>query len=127
MRSILAALTLALSASFAIAQVNIPGQPFVLPATVGLTSSVVAPVNLARKKIMFVNPNPVAKIAVCPSVSRVGPNPAPINCAIGGAGSIVLLPYGSFQIDQTGSSAVATSWNGISDTAAQALTIFEFE
>jgi hypothetical protein len=121
MRNILTAVFIALSATAAHAQT----QPFALPATVGLASSVVAAANPNRKKILFVNPNPVAKVAVCPVASRLVPST--LTCTVGGAGSITLLPYASFMIEQTGASAVATSWNGISDTAASALTIYEFE
>ena len=121
MRNILTALFIALSVTAARAQT----QPFALPATVGTSSSVVAAANPARKKILFVNPNPVARIAVCPVASRL--SPSTLNCTVGGAGSITLLPYASFMIEQTGNSAVGTSWNGISDTNASALTIYEFE
>jgi hypothetical protein len=101
-------------------------QPYFLAATVGTGAAQVVPANAARHRITFHNPNTTAKIAICPTLGRTA-----ITCAVGGAGSVTLLPYDRVTFDQpaaAGSSgSVPSPWNAISDTGGSALTIVEFE
>lgn len=103
--------------------------PYDLPYTVGTSSVAVLGANPARKRIIFANPNAVAKIAVCGAISRV--NSAAIACTVGGAGSIVLLPYDRLVIEGIpaggGGGAIPGAWNAISDTGGSAFTVIEFE
>jgi len=108
------------------ARAQTPQMPYAYPVTVGTSQVAVMALNPSRRRIMFVNPNPVAIIAVCPSISRA--NSAAINCTVNGAGSITLLPYASQVLDGVGGNPlVPSAWNAISNTASSALTVFEWE
>ena len=103
--------------------------PYVYPATIGTASTPILPVNSARRRIVFYNPNATAIIAFCP----VGPgrNGTAITCAVNGAGSITLLPYASYTLDGGTPSgpplAMGSAWNAIANTASSAFTVLEFE
>ena len=122
MKRILVALALLLAPSIAFAQT----PPYDYPLTIGTSPVQVLAANTARKRLVFVNPNATATVAVCPAVSRV--NSAAITCAVNGAGSITILPYASFTVDGVGQNgALPSAWNGIASAGSSALTILEFE
>lgn len=101
-------------------------MPYVFPRTVGTSAISVAPANPTRKRLMFVNPNATAIVAVCPAVSRV--SGANVTCTVNGAGSITILPSASIQLDGTGQNgSIPSAWNAISDTVSSALSVFEWE
>jgi hypothetical protein len=129
-RALLVIVAAALFASgAALAQV----PPYTYPLTIGTSSVTVLPANTGRKKVIFHNPNDVAKIAVCP----IGPNRAPgssqslIVAVINGAGCITLLPYDRVEISGGTPSgpqqAMGSAWVGIASAGASSLTIWEFE
>lgn len=128
MKLIIALLTLCLAAP-ALAQ----SPPFTYPATIGTSSVTILAANPARKKLIFHNPNDVAKIAVCP----VGPNRTAnasttlIVAVINGAGCITILPYGQVEISGSSASgpqqAMSSAWVGIASAGGSALTVLEFE
>lgn len=107
--------------------------PYVYPIALGTSSVTVLAADAARKKLIFHNPNDVAKVAVCP----VGPSRAPggsqsqIVAVINGAGCITILPYDSKEISGGTPSgpqqAMPSAWVGIASAGSSALTIFEFE
>lgn len=127
MRLLLAILVIIASVSIALAQTNTsPEQPYVWPQTVGTTSAQVLPSSLARKQIVFHNPNATATIAVCPAVSRK--DSTSVTCVINGAGSITLVPGQFVTIAGVGAIPLLKSaWNGIASSPSSALTVFEFE
>ncbi|WP_316228629.1 hypothetical protein [Bradyrhizobium sp. SZCCHNR1045] len=104
-------------------------SPYAYAPTVGTTPAQVAPANPLRKKIIFFNPNASAKVAICLPTTRGGG--AQIACAIGGSGSVTLLPYGSFELDAgavgNGAMTMGSAWNGVADTPSSALTVIEME
>jgi hypothetical protein len=92
--------------------------PYAYPITVGTSSVQVLSADLARKRAVFFNPNATALVTVCPTLT----------CAVGGVGSLTLLPYTSFPIDGYGQNGVIPlPWSAISDTPGAGLTILEFE
>lgn len=107
--------------------------PFTYPQTIGTSSVSILAANPARKKLIFHNPNDVAKIAVCP----VGPNrtaqasTALIVAVINGAGCITLLPYQTQEISGSTASgpqqAMGSAWVGIASAGSSPITILEFE
>lgn len=103
--------------------------PYVFPATIGTAPASILPVNKARRRVIFFNPNPAAMIAFCPA----GParNSTAFTCAVGGAGSITVLPYSSVTIDGGTPSgpplAMSGAWNAVADTASSKFTVLEFE
>jgi hypothetical protein len=100
--------------------------PYDYPITLSTAQVKVLGPNPTRKRLVFVNPNATATVAVCPAVSRV--NSAAITCAVNGAGSITILPYASFTVDGVGQNGgLPSPWNAISDTPGSALSIMEFE
>jgi hypothetical protein len=118
------ALTLALFLIPAAAFAQTP--PYDYPVTLGTSQSQVLIANPARKRLVFVNPNATATIAVCPTLSRA--NSAPIVCTVNGPGSITILPCASFTLDGAGQNGVLPSaWNGIASAGSSSLTILEFE
>jgi hypothetical protein len=123
MKQILVALALLLIPGAAIAQV----PPYAYPLTIGTSPTQVLPgPNAARRRLVFVNPNATAAVAVCPTLSRV--NSAAITCAVNGAGSITIMPYASFTVDGVGQNgALPSAWNGIASAPGSALTVLEFE
>lgn len=121
---------LAFAAAPALAQ-QVP--PYTYPQTIGTASVSILPVNIARKKLIFHNPNDSAKIAICPvgPTRTVGGSPLPIVAVINGAGCITLLPYDRWEISGSTASgpqqAMGSAWVGIASAGGSALTILEFE
>lgn len=107
--------------------------PYTYPQTIGTSSVSILAANPARKKLIFHNPNDVAKIAVCP----VGPNrtsqssTALIVAVINGAGCLTLLPYQTQEVSGATASgpqqAMGSAWVGIASAGGSAITILEFE
>jgi flavoprotein len=126
MRKLLATLLLLAGAVAAFAQV----PPYVYPVTLGTSSVQILPVNPARKRVMFINPNATALLAVCPLGPARNTNVAVV-AAINGAGGRTILPYDAFTVDGSGASGpqlyMPSAWIAIASTAASALTILEFE
>ena len=122
MERILVALALLLAPSIAFAQT----PPYAYPITVGTSPVHILGPDNARRRLVFVNPNATATVAVCPAVSRI--NSAPITCAVNGPGSITIMPYASFTVDGVGQNgALPSAWNGIASAPGSALSILEFE
>lgn len=123
-RTIAALVVAAALRTAALAQV----PPYAYPRALTTSPTQVLADNPARKRLIFFNPNATVTVAVCPVLSRV--NSAAITCAVNGAGSITLLPYGSFVVE--GGSAgggplqMRTAWNGVASGSGN-LTILEFE
>jgi flavoprotein len=105
--------------------------PYVYPVTLGTSSVQILPVNPARKRVMFINPNATALLAVCPLGPTRNTNVAVV-AAINGAGCRTILPYDAFTVDgSSGGSGpplyMPAAWVGIASAASSALTIMEFE
>lgn len=103
--------------------------PYIYAPTIGTSSSQVLSQNPLRKRLIFVNPNATANVAVCPiGPTRTG---ATITPAINGAGCITILPLGSFTVDGAIGSgpllSMPSAWNAIASAGSSALTILEFE
>lgn len=130
MKKLLLLASLVLGATVARAQ-QLP--PYTYPQTIGTGSVTILPVNPARKKLIFHNPNDSAKIAVCPigPTRAVGGSASPIVAAINGAGCITLLPYDRVEISGSTASgpqqAMGSAWVGIASAGSSAITIYEFE
>jgi flavoprotein len=126
MRKLLASLLLLAAATSATAQV----PPYVYPVTLGTSSVQILPVNPARKRVMFVNPNATALVAVCPFGPARSTNVAVV-AAINGAGCRTILPYDAFTVDGSGASGpqlyMPSAWVGIASAGSSALTILEFD
>ena len=123
--SVLALLALSVTA---IGQSQSLLPPFDYPPILTTTPQQVLPIDTARRRIIFFNPSATASIAFCPSgVTRAGGSFA---CAVNGAGSITLLPLGSFVLDggtpQGPPLSMGSAWIGVS-TANTPATVFEFE
>ena len=111
--------------------------PYTYPQTLGTSSVTVLPVNPARKKVIFHNPNATALIAVCPvgptrmPSSPPGPAGAPVVAAINGAGCLTLLPSQTQEITGGTPSGpqqqMGSAWVGIASAAGSAFTALEFE
>jgi flavoprotein len=104
--------------------------PYVYPVTIGTSQVTILPANIARKKLIFHNPNATALIAVCPT----GPsrsNGAAITAAISGAGCTTILPYDRMEISGSTASGpqqqMPSAWIGIASAGGSSLTIIEFE
>src|ERR1700733_6571192 len=119
-------LLLAGAATGAVAQV----PPYVYPVTLGTTSIQVLPINPARKRVIFVNPNATALVAVCPLGPARNTNVAVV-AAINGAGCRTIMPYDAFTVDGSGASGpqlyMPSAWVGIASAASSGLTAYEFE
>lgn len=103
-----------------------PALPYTYPVTVGTSSAQAIGTNAARRRIEFYNSSDTAKIAVCPTISRI--STPTITCTVNGPGSITLLPYQSYRVDGVGGNPmVNTAWNAIASSGSSALTIFEWE
>jgi flavoprotein len=104
--------------------------PYVYPVTLGTSSIQVLPVNPLRKRVIFVNPNATALVAVCPSGPSRNTNVI-VTAVINGAGCRTILPYDAFTIDGSGASgpqlSMPSAWVGIASAVSSALTILEFE
>jgi hypothetical protein len=126
MRKLLASLLLLAGATSAFPQV----PPYVYAVTLGTTSTQVLPVNPLRKRVIFVNPNATALVAVCPSGPSRNTNVI-VTAIINGAGCRTILPYDAFTIDGSGASgpqlSMPSAWVGIASAGASSLTILEFE
>jgi hypothetical protein len=124
-----AALALCLAAP-ALAQ-QLP--PYTYPTTLGTSSVPILPVDTARKKLIFHNPNDTAKIAVCPvgPTRAVGGSAFLIVAVINGAGCSTLLPYMTIEVSGSTASgpqqAMGSAWVGIASAPGSALTIYEWE
>ena len=107
--------------------------PFTYPQTLGTSSVTVLPVNPARKKVIFHNPNATALIAVCPvGPSRAVPfSPTLIVAAINGAGCLTLLPSQTQEISGSTASgpqqSMGSAWVGVASAAGSSFTALEFE
>lgn len=129
MKQILTALLATCLAIPALAQT----PPFTYPQTIGTSSVTILAANPARKKLVFHNPNDVAKIAVCPvgPTRAVGGTASLIVAVINGAGCSTLLPYQTIEVSGSTASgpqqAMGSAWVGIASAGASALTIWEFE
>jgi hypothetical protein len=125
-RKLLASLLLLAGATSAFAQV----PPYVYAVTLGTTSTQVLPVNPARKRVIFVNPNATALVAVCPSGPSRNTNVI-VTAIINGAGCRTILPYDAFVVDGSGASGpqlyMPSAWVGIASAGASSLTVLEFE
>lgn len=124
-RSILAASALLALSVSAKAQIVAPWD---YPPVLSATAQQVLPLNPARRRIIFVNPNTSGSIAFCPSgVTRAG---VAFACAVNGAGSITLSPLGSFVLDGGTPNgpplAIGAAWIGVASGTANA-TVLEFE
>ncbi len=126
MRRRLVAVVLLIGVVPAIGQV----APYIYGPTVGTTPTQILRVNPSRKRLIFMNPNAGATVAVCPSGPDRGTGQA-IVPSIGGAGCFPLLPYGSFTVDGSAPSGpmlfMSSSWNGVASANGSALSILEFE
>jgi flavoprotein len=104
--------------------------PYVYPVTLGTTSVQVLPVNPARKRVIFVNPNATALVAVCPSGPSRNTNVI-VTAIINGAGCKTILPFDAFVVDGSGASGpqlyMPSAWVGIASTVSSSLTVLEFE
>ena len=104
--------------------------PYVYPVTLGTTSIQVLPINPARKRVIFVNPNATALVAVCPLGPARNTNVAVV-AAINGAGCRTIMPYDAFTVDGSGASGpqlyMPSAWVGIASAASSSLTVLEFE
>jgi hypothetical protein len=100
------------------------------PVTLGTSSIQVLPVNPARKRVIFVNPNATALVAVCPAGPARNTNVAVV-AAINGAGCRTILPYDAFTVDGSGASGpqlyMPSARVGIASTVSSSLTVLEFE
>lgn len=121
-----AAALLALSAG---ANAQSIGPPWTYPPTLTATPVQVLPVDLVRRRIIFFNPSATASIAFCASTQTRAA--ASYTCAVNGAGSITLKPYGSFVLDggtPTGPAlAMSAAWIGVASSGSVPATILEFE
>jgi hypothetical protein len=129
-RFLVALAALALFAVPALAQ-QVP--PYTYPQTIGTSSVTILPVNPARKKLVFHNPNDTAKIAVCPvgPTRAVGGSASLIVAVINGAGCSTLLPYMTIEVSGSTASGpqqqMGSAWVGIASAPGSALTIWEWE
>jgi flavoprotein len=126
MKRLIAAAILFILAGPAFAQI----PPFVYPIVLGTSQVTILPANIARKKIIFHNPNATALVAVCPT----GPsrsNGAAITAAINGAGCTTILPYDRMEISGSTASGpqqqMPSAWIGIASAGGSSLTIWEWE
>lgn len=107
--------------------------PFTYPQTIGAASVQILAANAQRKKLIFHNPNDVAKIAVCPvgPTRAVGGSQSLIVAVINGAGCITLLPYQTQEVVGAVTSgqqqAISSAWVGIASAGGSAITVLEFE
>lgn len=106
--------------------------PYVYAPTLGTSSVQILGNNPARRRVMFINPNAAASVAVCP----VGPTRVTggvtVTAVINGAGCITLLPYGNMTIDGGGGGSgpqifIPSAWVGVASAGGSALTVLEFE
>jgi hypothetical protein len=93
--------------------------PFDYPAALSTTPVQVLPIDPLRRRIVFFNLSQTATVAFCPSqVTRAG---TAFACTVNGAGSITLLPMGSFVLDggtpQGPPLAMGSAWFGVSSAA----------
>ena len=123
--------TLLAAAAFVTAAVSFAQvPPYVHGATVGTSPIQALPTNPLRRKIYLYNPNATALIAFCPA----GPNRdtgATVTCAINGAGSITLQPYGGLIMEGSlpnGSALnMSSAWNVVANSGGSAYTAIDLE
>jgi hypothetical protein len=128
MRALLSALALLALSVTAFGQSRSLGPPWDYDPTLNTTPIQVLPADPVRRRIIFSNPSATVTIAFCPSqITRDGTTFA---CAVNGAGSITLLPYGSFVLDggteQGPPLSMSAAWFGVATASAPA-TLMEFE
>jgi hypothetical protein len=126
MRKLLASLLPLAGAVSAFAQ----SPPYTFPITLSTSSVQILPVNPARKRVIFVNPNATALVAVCPLGPARNTNVI-VTAIINGAGCRTILPYDAFVVDGSGASGpqlyMPSAWVGIASAASSGLTVLEFE
>jgi hypothetical protein len=130
MKRLAAAALFSLLAGAAAVQAQMP--PYVYPITLGTTQVQVLPMNPLRKRLIIVNPNATALVAVCPAGPARGPvGGAAVVATINGPGCLTLLPYDQMTVDAGLSPGpvmyMDDAWIGIANAAGSALTIWEFE
>jgi hypothetical protein len=105
--------------------------PYVYAYTLGTASVSVLPANPLRRRLMLINPNATAMVAVCPAGPTRSLPSNPVVAKIGGAGCDIVLPYGMKVVDGSMSPGpvldMRAAWVAIADTAGSALTVWEFE
>jgi hypothetical protein len=106
--------------------------PYVYAVTVGTAAVQVLPMNTARKRLIFFNPNATAVVAVCPAgPTRSAPSAPLAPASVNAPGCMTLLPYAEFTVDAGLSPGpvmnMDTPWLAIANTAGSALTIWELE
>jgi hypothetical protein len=107
--------------------------PYTYPLTLGTSSVTILAPNNARKKLIFHNPNDIAKIAVCPvgPARAVGSSQSLIIAAINGAGCLSILPYQSVEISGSTASGpqqqMGSAWVAIASAPGSAFTVYEWE
>jgi hypothetical protein len=101
--------------------------PYVYGPTLGTSSVQILPVNPLRKRLMFVNPNATAKVAVCP----LGPSrnaSVIVTAVINGAGCMTILPYDSFLVDGSEPGGpqlyLPSAWVAIASAPSSAFTAY---
>jgi hypothetical protein len=113
----------------AVAQV----PPYTYPISIGTSSIQIIGNNVARKKLIFHNPNDTAKIAICPTGPDRTPHGSqtPIVAVINGAGCVTLLPYDRYEVTGSTESGpqqqMPSAWVGIASAGGSAITILEWE
>jgi hypothetical protein len=127
--ALLASAALFVASAVAFAQSQSLQPPWDYNPKLSTTPVLVLPVDPVRRRIVFSNPSATASIAFCPSqVTRAG---ATFACAVNGAGSITLLPLGSFVLDggtpQGPPLSMGVAWFGVASAAGVPATIMEFE
>ncbi len=104
--------------------------PYVYPVTLGTASVQVLPQNPLRKRILFINPNATALIAVCPLGPTRNTNVV-VTAVINGAGCVTILPYASFLVDGSTASgpqlSMPAAWVAIASAVSSAFTAYEWE
>jgi hypothetical protein len=127
MRHLIAVLLILAGAIPALAQ----QPPYVYGPTIGTASVQILPANNARKRLIFINPNATALVAVCPSGPTRVSGGTTVVAAINGAGCTTILPYGSFVVDAAEASGpqlfMPSAWVGIASAGSSGLTVYEFE
>jgi hypothetical protein len=87
--------------------------------------------NPTRKRIILINPNATALVAVCPSGNTRSAPSVPVVAKINGPGCSTIIPYGQVVVDAGNASGpeldMRAAWLSLADGACAALTIWEFE
>jgi len=94
-------------------------NPVAYALTLTGTSAQVLKFNAVRQRVIFHNPSSSANVGLCPLVDQNG---NALAARVNGAGSILMLPLTTFDLDSSPSSG----WNAITDTPGSGFTILEF-